>query len=581
MVKINYAFGFLTGILFLCGRLSAQSPVLPHGFAPWEFDELLEFNGNRILDAFVTPPVSPVRASAEWEEIDALTVTWTSYIPTVREIVRYASEECKVYIICSDSVEVQTDLTDHDIPLENIYCIEADFNSVWCRDYGQWNIYTNNVDSLYLGDWIYNRPRPEDDVVPGVISDFTGIPIYQTIQEPFDLVSTGGNFMCDGWGTGFSSKLILDAYQGGGLTIEPQNEDTVDMIMNEFMGISRYIKMETLPYDEIHHIDMHLKLLDEETLLVGEYPADIADGPQIEENLNYILDNYNSVFGTPYKVVRMPMPPDAMGKYPDNGGAYRTYTNCVFVNKTVLVPYYEQEFDTTAYRILHENLPGYKIIGINCNSIINALGAIHCITKEVATNNPLLITHQPLHDTENTVDDYQVDAWILHRSGIAGSKIMYRTDTLAPWQETEMVLIDEITNTWTGFIPSQPYGTTVYYYIQATANDGKMQVRPITAPAGFWKFKIGEPVEVQSFKNNLFQLYPNPFAEFVTIQLAQKTEKGVDITVTDLAGKIVYANHTGPMEGKTTLIFGDLPSGTYILQLKDDATSASCKIIKL
>lgn len=56
--------------------------------------------------------------------------------------------------------------------------------------------------------------------------------------------------------------------------------------MKKFMGIERYAKMEKLPYDGIHHIDMHMKLLDEETLLVGEYPAGIANGPQIEANIN-------------------------------------------------------------------------------------------------------------------------------------------------------------------------------------------------------------------------------------------------------------------------------------------------------
>ena len=55
--------------------------------------------------------------------------------------------------------------------------------------------------------------------------------------------------------------------------------------MNKFLGVDRYIKMNTLPYDQIHHIDMHMKLLDEETLLVGQYPPGIADGPQIEANL--------------------------------------------------------------------------------------------------------------------------------------------------------------------------------------------------------------------------------------------------------------------------------------------------------
>ena len=61
--------------------------------------------------------------------------------------------------------------------------------------------------------------------------------------------------------------------------------------MDAFMGISTYIKMETLPYDQIHHIDMHMKLLDEETILVGEYPEGEADGP-IEANIEYIQDNY-------------------------------------------------------------------------------------------------------------------------------------------------------------------------------------------------------------------------------------------------------------------------------------------------
>jgi agmatine deiminase len=160
--------------------------------------------------------------------------------------------------------------------------------------------------------------------------------------------------------------------------------------MADFMGIDRYIKMETLPYDDIHHIDMHMKLLDEETLLVGQYPAGVADGPQIEANLNYVLNNFRTPFGNPYHVVRIPMPPDGGNDYPNDNGDYRTYANCVFVNKTVLVPTYEEEYDTTGLRILQEQLPGYNVVGINCNNIITSLGALHCITKLVHTPRPAL-----------------------------------------------------------------------------------------------------------------------------------------------------------------------------------------------
>ena len=342
MVKISRYFLITFSLIITIYSAGGQSPVFPHGFAPWELSEDMDFTGNRIITGFTTPPQSSVRASAEWEEIDALMVTWTDYISTVREIVRYARKECKVYIVCSDSISVKDNLVSNAISLENIFYLQEDYNSIWCRDYGQWNVYQNNADSLFLIDWIYNRSfRPLDDIIPGVIAEFTSLPIYQTVLPPYDFVATGGNFMTDGWGTGFSSNLILDENDGTGLSLEAKTVEEIDTIVKRFMGIDRYIKMETLPYDEIHHIDMHLKLLDEETLLVGEYPTGIADGPQIEANLNYILDNYTSIFGTPYKVVRIPMPPDGSNGYPDAGGAYRTYTNCVFVNKTVLVPVYE------------------------------------------------------------------------------------------------------------------------------------------------------------------------------------------------------------------------------------------------
>jgi hypothetical protein len=51
--------------------------------------------------------------------------------------------------------------------------------------------------------------------------------------------------------------------------------------------------MPELPYDNISHIDMHMKLLDEETLLVSRYPDGVADGPQINQNINYVLNNFN------------------------------------------------------------------------------------------------------------------------------------------------------------------------------------------------------------------------------------------------------------------------------------------------
>lgn len=231
------------------------------------------------------PPVSPIRNAAEWEEMQGVLISWKSgYETFLSEIVKYAQEEATVYIFCNDSNTVKNYLTSHSISTTNTRYIVASLNSVWIRDYGPNNIYVNDVDSLYLVDWVYNRPRPQDDASPKQFATLMQLPLYQCTQPPTDLVATGGNWVSDGFGTAFSSKLILTKNATtSSYNQTPKLETDIDNIVHDYLGIERYIKMDVVPYDGIHHIDMHFKLLDEETLLVGQYPNGISDGHQIED----------------------------------------------------------------------------------------------------------------------------------------------------------------------------------------------------------------------------------------------------------------------------------------------------------
>ena len=70
--------------------------------------------------------------------------------------------------------------------------------------------------------------------------------------------------MTDGLGNAFASSLILNENEAGNpYGVSAKTESQIDEIMNAYMGIDQYIKMDILPYDVIHHIDMHMKLLDE------------------------------------------------------------------------------------------------------------------------------------------------------------------------------------------------------------------------------------------------------------------------------------------------------------------------------
>jgi len=568
MKKIIYVI--LTILFITTNVIISFSQDLPNYMTDEEKKKMPDYLNSINVRGTTTPPLSPVRTMAEWEELQALTISWKSYESVLTKIVKAAQTECKVFIICDDSSTVKNYLISNGVTPVNVSYIIASANSVWIRDYGANNVYTNDVDSLLFVDWIYNRPRPADDIIPSAISDYTGIPLFETTVSPYKLVHTGGNFMSDGFETGFSSELVIDENSD-------LSETQIDDIMNQFMGISRYIKMPVLPYDGIHHIDMHIKLLDEETLLVGEYPDGVADGPQIEANLQYVLSNYNSVFGTPYKVIRIPMPPSTSGLYPDNGGYYRTYTNGVFVNKTFIVPGYREEYDTTALRILRQSLPGYNVVAINCEQTIPSSGAIHCITNVIGSSDPLLISHQRLSDTYDTTNNYTVNAEILHKSGLQAATVYYRTDTLQPYQTADMSMTVK-SNIWTGYIPHQQANTTVYYYIQAHANSGKFQVRPITAPDGYWSFKILSLSSVEEQNNDfaikMLPVYPNPSKGITCIPIENNySDMYCEIALFDILSKKTFIIYKGKInKGKTNYFLNasKLSQGVYILKFISD-----------
>ncbi len=542
-------FIFLLSIALLPFSTFAQdkdNTFLPNYMTEWEKSQLEYLRKNphpqQVMDP--NPPPGPVRTMAEWEELQALQITWTSQLPILRQIVDYAQEECLVYIICNDSNSVKTYLTSGGVPLVNLRFLITSFNSIWCRDYGPWTVYSGTVDTLRIIDWIYNRPsRPQDNATPVFISNYMGVPIHQTLNSPNDLVNTGGNFMVDGHGTAFASKLILTENQTGNpYGVSPKTEAQINGIMSSYMGINRYIKMETLPYDQIHHIDMHIKLLDEETLLVGQYPAGVADGPQIELNLQYVLANFRTCFNKPYKVVRIPMPPGPNGQYPNNGGDYRTYTNSVFVNKTVIVPTYAQQYDTTALRIYREALPGYKVVGIDCNAIIPSLGAIHCITKEIGVSDPVFISHSGIRDTSNAGNPTEVKAYIKSRSGIQSAKMFWTIDTTSGFTQVNMTNVGD---TFRANIPPQVQGSKIYYYITAASVSGRTVSKPLPAPSANFRFTVSSPIGITPISSNapikfaLMQNYPNPFNPSTRIRFDIAKSSNVTLKIYDASGKEV------------------------------------------
>ena len=574
----SYSFIILFFSIFY---LTAQEE-LPKGLTETERELLPQFQFNSLVIS--DPPEGPVRAAAEWEEVEYLVIRWTNaYQNILRQIVEVGVQECKVLITTQNESSVTNYLSNQGVDLTNVEFLNTGSNSIWIRDYGGNTIYSDDVGERALTDWIYNRPRPLDDIMPTQHATMVGMPIYVTDTGTNDLVNTGGNYMSDGLGNAFASNLILEENEPGNpYNVSAKTEEEIDAIMNAYMGIENYIKMETLPYDEIHHIDMHMKLLDEETILVSKYPEGVADGPQIEENIDYVLSNFQSPFGTPYEIKWIDAPPSTSGSYPDTGGYYRTYSNAVFVNKSIIVPTYRPEVDEPALDYLRELLPGYNVVGIDVDNsnepLIASLGAIHCITHTIGVDEPLWIVHQPINEVPTSNTSVSINAMIKHISGINNATVYWREAGESEFNQLSMTIIGD--DNWSVDLLIPSGAESIEYYIEAEANSGKSLARPLVAPEGFWTFTVANLSNEEWADNNISAPYPNPASEEVSFQLNQ-IEGAVKVSIYNILGQKLNSTTIVEANGTLTLGLNKEWRGTLLVTFEGDFGKVTKKIIKL
>ncbi len=577
----NQYFNFLLLTIFFANVAFSQQKPLPKGLTEAEKEVIsgYQFTSNRITP----PPSTPVRAAAEWEEVEYLVVSWDPSFPNIlRQIVEAGVEECKVVITTTNQASVESYLQSEGVDLTNVIFLNEQFDSIWIRDYGGNTIYSNEVGERAIVDWIYNRPRPNDDVIPTAHANLLGLPIYTTTSGTNDLVNTGGNYMSDGMGNAFASELVLNENAPGNpYGVSSKTESEIDDIMFDYMGIENYIKMETLPYDGIHHIDMHMKLLDEETILVSEYPEGVADGPQIEENIDYVLNNFQSPFGTPYKIKWIPAPPSPSGAYPDTGGSYRTYSNMIFVNKTVMVPTYRPEVDQPALDYLEELLPGYNIVPIDVDNpgenLISLLGAIHCISHTIGVENPLWIVHNPIEEAQagSTLD---INAMIKHNSGISSADLYWREVGATAYTNVPMTLSSD--DNWTTSLSLPSEDIDIEYYIHAEANSGKTLNRPIVAPEGYWTIDTATLSTEEWAENNISGAYPNPATDEVNFNL-NAIEGPVEMSVYNILGQQLYSTTITDANGTINLKLNASWKGTLFVTFEGRFGQVNKKVLKL
>lgn len=466
--------------LTLAGQLAADTGrhvrdevPLPRGFAPFEEGLPLPH-----LDYHTPPPHQHVRATAEWEEVQGILVRWpysSSWNNLWTNFLTPIADDVRIYMIVSsysDTNSVKSYLTSHGCPTDSVVFMRYSTNSVWIRDYGPWWDWQEETWGRAIVDWDYNRPRPDDDAIPEQLATYFGVDYYGP-----DITHTGGNFMVDGWKSGFASELTHS--ENPGMTPSEINQIFED-----------YMNLDTVNYFPefygIDHIDMSMKFLNDHTVIVNQYP----DGSPYNDDMDdciAILETLTDPYGRPLDIVRIPAP--------NWYGTPYTYTNSLIVNNTVLVPIYNRTEDAEALQVYEDYMPGYEIYGFDCNTIIGSSGAIHCVTKDVPHPKLIRIEHTPMADTMTTAGPFTISVRIVSLGTLETDSLIVYWSTDGVWPYNMASMSEIAPDTFAADIPSQSGGTDVRYFIFAKTTEGNWTHEPRYGPDAHHQFNVN--IELQ------------------------------------------------------------------------------------
>jgi agmatine/peptidylarginine deiminase len=540
-------------------------------------EEMTRLDEIGIYHTATAPPSVPVRKIAEWEPVTGVLIRFNYGFGLPYDLIREYAEDLTVYIICLSGQQsgCSANLENNGVNMANIEFISLSTNSMWTRDYGPLGVFSG--DTWGIVDHIYNRPRPLDDQVNWSLGTLWGAPVYGT-----DLVHTGGNFLYDGHGMGFSTDLVWDE--------NPELSETeIEDLMEEYLGISDYVVLPDISTSGIHHIDCWMKLLNEETILVKQVDTGHPDYDAIEDNVS-ILQGLTNCYGRPYDIVRV-----YCGSIID--GDVAAYTNSMILNNKVFVPLYGISTDAAALATYEAVMPGYEVFGYTGAWLSD--DAIHCRTMELNDRQMLVVDTDPLQDLEFNTDGYRVSAFIDDLSGtglIADSLLIHWRPEGAPEFCGIPMSATAYSDSYAAYIPAQADSVDVEYYVSARDNSGRRSTRPVVAPGAWYSFNTGGrdlsglsggDIEPHGFR--LAQNTPNPFRERTRIGYELSRPARVRIAVHDVRGREVAvvedSHHEAGIrweewDGRSDS--GDpLPSGVYFYTITSGGQAETRRMVLL
>ena len=492
------------------------------------------------------PPTGEVRFPGEYEPMQAVMIVYPLGIPV--ELVKEMAEDCKVITVVETYYQssAKTDFTKAGVNMDNVEFLNATTDSYWIRDFGPWYIFDGKEPAIV--DNKYNRPRPNDDVLPGEFAKYWDIPMYG-----MNVVHTGGNMMQDGFGVGVSDDIVVTESIAEGIT-----EEQVYERMKDYLGIDPYHVTIDPQGDYIAHVDCWGKFLAPDKIVLARVPKSNPRYDYYEEVADYFA-NTNCSWGYPYKVYRIDIP---------GNNIISPYTNSLILNKKVLVPMGTYStFNDKALAVYREAMPGYEVIGIeNKNTLKGWLNtdALHCRTRGVMDFNMLYIDHRNvLFGEQQWQDSIAVTSKIIAYSGAelkADSLLVFYSINGGEYQTAKMSATGN-TDEFVAYIKGYKEAAKIDYYVFAADESGRRCQQPVFGELDPHNFFFEGWDDVDENDIAAIEIFPNPMNDVLYI----KSENIKEVTIFNAVGQQLMT-----IENENSINVSSLSDGLYFVRVRDD-----------
>lgn len=320
-------------------------------------------------DVPTPPPTGPVRCAAEYEPMDGLCLAYegtTAQLAVVQQIARHVTTTglAKAYVYCDTATEATTAtsaLAAAGCNMARVVTLVAPTDTIWIRDYGPRYVYEGDCRAIV--DHTYNRPRPNDDVMP---DHFGGYKKHRVYGIP--LVHGGGNFHLDGLGSGHATVLIQNENPG-------LSQAQIVGHWQSYQGLQTTL-WNAFPttVDATQHIDMWMQVYGDRKAMISDWPA------QPGSTQDVICDGAAATLAAQgWTITRIPAR--------SVSGVHYTYTNMVLCNGVAIVPSYTNATvspdNAVALAAWQAALPGKTVVQVNCQGLVTSAGVMHCIVMHV------------------------------------------------------------------------------------------------------------------------------------------------------------------------------------------------------